>query len=355
MKKSTKKKLLTLLILVALLIGLIVGAVILKKAGEEEPDTPPEDNSVTVFDKGTAIATKIHFINKAKSNEMSFTYVNEDWVYDKDANFPLDQDRVATMAQAIGTVTATVTVKDPSDDLSVYGLAEPSITVNAQFSDGSEKQFLFGNTNSFNSCVYFKLSGDDSIYMVEEDVAEPFSADLDYLYEPESFILMKESVTDDDVFGVVLTANKGSTVKEITDFAGICEIYELIYTLDVTDYEDYYADNGEMAATYGIKKDGTGESITVRYKQEEMDEELTEYTIYLGHKFENLKEETESEESAKAETEAESETAEGSEPSHYYFFSFNDSTVVYRADGETVDEIFSYLSYEPAPELETAE
>ncbi|MBE6588199.1 MAG: DUF4340 domain-containing protein [Ruminococcaceae bacterium] len=342
MKKKSLKKLITLAVLAAVLAGLIIGSALLKKAGSVTEDTPEENNSVVVFDKGTAIVTSIRF--KTKDNEMSFSYVNDDWVYDKDNNFPLDQDGVASMAQSIGKISATVTLENPSDDLSEYGLDKPSVTVDAVFSDKSEKTFLFGDTNNFNSCIYFKIVGDDHVYMVEEALSEPFAADLDYLYEPEIYTLQKDSVTASDVTSVTLTTVKDSAeiTNEITDERGISKLYELFYTLDLSQYEDYFADSEEMKSSYGISPEG--ERFTVVYTAEDpSDSSKTvekEYTVYIGHKFETVKEEET--------TDTGSDTTSADKKAEcFYFYTFEGSTVVYSADGDTVDEIFTYLSYKP--------
>lgn len=340
MKKKNLKKLIALLVLALVLAGLIVGSVLLKNMNEKEEESPEKTKSVVIFDKGSAIATGIHF--KTAENEMSFSYVNEDWVYDGDKNFPLDQDRVAAMAQAIGKVSASFTLKNASDDLSDYGLKEPSVTVDAKFSDKTEKTFIFGDKNDFNSCIYFMIKGDKTVYMVEEALSEPFAADLDYLYKPEIYTLQKEGVTYDEVSSVKLTTvnkDKGEITNDIRDEEGIRKAFELIYTLDLSDYEDYYADSEEMKSSYGISPEG--ERFTVTYTVE--DKEKT-YTVYIGHKFEAAPEESE--------TTGAEDTAEKKE-THRYFYTFEGSTVVYSADGDTVDDIFTYLSYTPKTDVTT--
>ena len=94
-----------------------------------------------------------------------------------------------------------------------------------------------------------------------------------------------------------------------------------------------YADSEEMKSSYGISPEG--ERFTVTYTAE--DKEKT-YTVYIGHKFEAAPEESE--------TTGAEDTAEKKE-THRYFYTFEGSTVVYSADGDTVDDIFTYLSYTP--------
>lgn len=344
MKKKTAKKAVALIVLLFILGGLITGFVLLKKFNAEE-NAPEEETAVTVFDKGKSIVTKLSFVSKDES--MSFSFVNDDWKYDKDNNFPLNQDRVAAMASAIGVIDATVTVTEISD-LSDYGLDKPSLTVDAVFSDSSEKTFLFGDINSFNNCQYLKISGDDNVYMVEESISTAFAVDLDYLYEPESYTLQKDNVTAEDITAITVTTAAGQS-KEIADIEGIEKLYELVYTLDLSDYEDYYADKDEMLESYGISTEG--DRVHLKYTVESKSEGgetvpvPKEYCIYFGHKFENAEESTSKE----------TDTTAADTSTYGYFYSFDGSTAVYSADGKTVDDIFKFLAYEAPAELETAE
>ena len=187
------------------------------------------------------------------------------------------------------------------------------------------------------------ISGDDKVYMVEEDIADPFSADLDYLYENESYRLQADSVTSDDVSAITLYTANGAE-KKISDEAGISKLYDLVYTLDLSEYEDYYAASEEMKTNYGISPEG--ERVTVSYTVETDDGTKVpkEYTVYIGFKYESAEE-----------TDPESdETTAADKPSHCYFYSFEGSDVVYSAKGDTIDEIFAFLAYEPSAEETTA-
>lgn len=335
MKKKAKKNLVALVSLLAVFALLLGGYFAAVELTKEEEETPEADTSVTVFDKGKTIITALSF--KSEKEEMAFDYVGDDWKYRADQNFPLDQDKVAAMAQAVGKITATVTIGE-AEELSAYGLDKPAVKVDATFSDGAVRSFLFGDTNSFNSCQYFTMTGDSKVYMVESDVATAFAADLDYLYDPEVFQLQKDMVSDDDISHI--TVKTKGNAKTISDMAGISSLYELVYELDLSTYEDYYADSTEMKDTYGIYPEG--ESVTVSYTVEsDIDGKTTkvpkEYTIYIGHKFESAEE---GEKASSDET-----TSAEDKSTHSYFYTYAGSTVVYSIEGETVDEIFEYLAY----------
>ena len=350
MKKKNLKKIISMGVLLVILAGLIAGYFIQKDLNAKKAEEEVAANAVTletVFDKGTSIVTALSFVSEEES--MSFSYVNDSWVYDEDNNFPLKQTSVASMADAVSVIEAVETVKDVSEDLSQYGLTDPSLTVSATYSDGSEKTFLFGALNPFNECQYLSISGDENVYMINSDLVYPFATDLDALYEAESYKLLKEGVSSDDVSSIILDIS--GNLKEISDSEGIAELFDLVYSLDLSTWEDYYADDEEMESVYGISTGG--DSITVNYTAESTDENgnkinvPTTYVIYIGADFEVVEEDSEAEDTTDAETEEEAEAET------FYFYSFDGSTVVYSVEGETMDDIFSYLAYEPAAEEET--
>lgn len=356
------------LVIAGLIIGIAVMNAVQKKAAEKEPEALPPTHE-TVFDKGKAIVTAIHF--KDKDTEMSFSYINDEWVYDADPNFPLYKDRVAAMAASVSKIDAAATISDNKKPLSDFGLDEnASVTVFVTYSDGNKKTFLFGNKNSFNSCQYLSISGDKNIYMIEENVAEPFAADLDYLYDPETFVLQKDGVDYTSIKEITVTTAKGEA-NTISDVEGIYNLTELIMKLDLSTYEDYYADKTEMAESYLISPEG--DRISIKYSADGAEEK--EYVIYIGAKNEPKPEESPSTEDGETTapesdttapetdtTAPESDTAapesdspegdEEKESTYCYFYTFNESTVVYNGDGETVDKIFTYLTYTPKTEEE---
>ncbi len=351
MKKKDLKKLITLGVLLLVLAGLIVGYFVQKDLNAKKAEEEAKENEqtlTTVFDKGKAIVTGLTFVSEEES--LSFSYVNDSWVYDGDNNYPLKQESIASMADAIGIIEAVETVKDVSDDMSQYGLDTPELTVDARFSDGSARTFRFGALNTFNECQYLTISGDENLYMINSDVAYPFATDLDTLYQPESFKLLKDGVSSDEVSSITL--NISGTVKEISDVEGIDKLYEEVYSLDLSTWEDYFADSEEMESVYGISVGG--DSITVNYTLETEDESgatinvPSTYTVYIGASYETVEEEDAAEDTA-----AEAETEEEGEKEIFYFYSFDGSKVVYGAEGEIMDEIFSYLAYEPAAEEAT--
>ncbi|MBR4881190.1 MAG: DUF4340 domain-containing protein, partial [Clostridia bacterium] len=330
MTKKAKKRIITLVSLL-LVFGLLLGGYFIGKKLNEEEAVIEEDEGTVVFDAGKSIVTKMSFVNEDAG--LTFVYENDKWVYESDKNYPLDQSRLAAMADTVTKVTAVATVTDASDDLSVYGLADPVITADITYSDKNTASFKFGATNNFNNAQYFMIGGDDAVYMAATTVAGAFDVDLDYLYGDEEYQLMADKLQAKNISSITLETKDGKS-KEITDETGVSDLYDLVYTLSLDKWEDYYADSAEMESEYGISPEG--DRITLKYTasvttSDESGNTSTvdlpkEYTVYIGHKFEDVEEES-------ADDTAEGETTSAEEKEKFsYFYSPEGSTVVYTID-----------------------
>lgn len=327
--KKTGKSILTLVILLVVLGGLIAGYLILTHYNSIEEE---EDPSILLLDKTDKVVTSLQYNDGDK--DLSFVYENDVWEYALDSHFPLQQKPLQDMATAASSIEAKLQVDTSDAEEETYGLDTPASTVEVTFTDGSIYTYTFGDTNSFNGYQYFTISGDDAIYMVEASLAKSFGTPLHSLYEAESYALTEEGVEKGDVTSILLETASGSA-KEITDASGIETLFAHVDKLNLSSWEDYYADTEEMQEVYGIH--AGGDRITVTYNTE--DGESATYTVYIGNKFERVDEDTDEAETASDDTEGKT--------AYEYFYSPQGSTVVYTADADTIDAIFNYLVYTP--------
>ena len=77
----------------------------------------------------------------------------------------IDADKMKTMLSSLGSMTADSTVESP-EDVSEYGIDQPTQQVTLNFSDGSEKTLTFGTENEIVGGTYVQVSGDDNVYLV---------------------------------------------------------------------------------------------------------------------------------------------------------------------------------------------
>lgn len=335
MNKKTKK-IIVPIILVILLAALIVGYLLLKKSNEdaaakadEEPDT-----SITVLSKNPAIPVSITLDNE--KDELSLTYSDDGWYWADDKEFPINEEKVTAIADALSEFSVEAIVENADGDLSTYGLTEPFVTAKCEFSDGTNYTYKLGIVNSFNKFRYCTLSGDSNVYMIDNSIIDILNIELDDLFLKETSPLIENTVVADNVSKIVVTSEGGQN-SEITDENGIADLFEYVYSLNLSDWEDYHADSESMLTKYGISENGN--RVTVTYTTEEnvdngdgttsnVDVEHT-HTVYIGHLFTN------------------------EDGTSGYFYTVNDSSVVYAANAETVEKIMEYLTYVPSPDEDT--
>lgn len=331
MKNRKVKKLIAPIVMLVILAALIAATVILKNKNSEEP--PVEDTSVTVLDKTGKTVTKLEF--KYGGQTLAFTYENDVWIYDEDEHFPVDGEDLSTAATAFMKVSATATVdSDNRGEDSEYGLDAPRVVAKASFSDGTAYTLTFGSTNPFNDCQYFTVTGDSNVYMAETTLSATFAHDLNSYFKSETFPLTADGVTASNVNSITVTTATGQE-KVISDDDGKDELLSLVKVLNLSTWEDYYADEDELRDSYGISDDG--DRVTVKYtvsttaKDSDgntVNAELpSEYTIRLGRKF---------------------DVADSDDSESGYFYSPVGSSVVYASGSETIDKIYTYLAYKPA-------
>ncbi|PWE87874.1 hypothetical protein LG34_01265 [Eubacterium ramulus] len=77
----------------------------------------------------------------------------------------IDADKMKTMLSSLGSMTADSTVENP-EDVSEYGIDQPTQQVTLNFSDGSERTLTFGTENEIVGGTYVQVSGDDNVYLV---------------------------------------------------------------------------------------------------------------------------------------------------------------------------------------------
>lgn len=97
---------------------------------------------------------------------LSFTKDGDDWKCSTDEAAEIDADKMKTMLSSLGSMTADSTVESP-EDVSEYGIDQPTQQVTLNFSDGSEKTVTFGSTNAIVGGTYVQVSGDENVYLVD--------------------------------------------------------------------------------------------------------------------------------------------------------------------------------------------
>lgn len=215
MTKNTKK-LLGLVGALAVLGGAYGGIVWINQNNEEKAaeQSKAEKEANTFYLSQMEEPISISYTNSYGTFAFSYDTENETWSYDSDEHFPVTQSYLTSISSDLKSFTAERKLEEVQDDLSVYGLDNPSCTITAKGSDDTEVTIQIGSLNSYNSDYYAKVEGSDDIYTIASSYVSDISNDISALQEKESFpTITSTSITD------VQLVKDGTTIdmeKEVT-------------------------------------------------------------------------------------------------------------------------------------------
>ena len=198
MTKNTKK-LLGLVGALAVLGGAYGGIVWINQNNEEKAaeQSKAEKEANTFYLSQMEEPVSISYTNSYGTFAFSYDTENETWSYDSDEHFPVTQSYLTAISSDLKSFTAERKLEEVQDDLSVYGLDNPSCTITAKGSDDTEVTIQIGNLNSYNSDYYAKVEGSDDIYTIASSYVSDISNDISALQEKESFpTITSTSITD---------------------------------------------------------------------------------------------------------------------------------------------------------------
>ena len=223
MTKNTKK-LLGLVGALAVLGGAYGGIVLLNQHNEEKAaeQSKAEKEANTFYLSQMEEPVSISYTNSYGTFAFSYDTENETWSYDSDEHFPVTQSYLTSISSDLKSFTAERKLEEVQDDLSVYGLDNPSCTITAKGSDDTEVTIQIGSLNSYNSDYYAKVEGSDDIYTIASSYVSDISNDISALQEKESFpTITSTSITDVQLVkdGITLDMEKEVTQEPATEEA----------------------------------------------------------------------------------------------------------------------------------------
>lgn len=154
------------IILVVALVAIVAASAGLKgyqKKQDQKAAQQEEDEKVYALQFASDDVTGISY--EYSGETLEFTKTDDTWSCSTDPTAQIDADKMKTMISSLGSMTADSTVESP-EDVSEYGIDQPTQQVTLNFSDGSEKTLTFGMENEIVGGIYVQVSGDDNVYLV---------------------------------------------------------------------------------------------------------------------------------------------------------------------------------------------
>ena len=234
----------------------------------------------------TDSVTAVSWTNE--SGSFAFTLEDGTWVYEADAAFPADTEKIETLLEPFVSCGAAFVI-DNVEDESLYGLDDPVCTIVLTAGDETYTVRL-GDFSRMDSQRYASI-GDGKVYLLSHDPLDEFSAVL-------SDMIRHDVVPDiTEAENITFTGAENYTIRREEAGKSICadDVYfageqpldtsrvesylSSLSGLSLTEYVTYDVTEEELAA-YGL--DAPALTVTVEYSASD-DEEATEtFTLHLG-------------------------------------------------------------------------
>ena len=287
--KNKSVRLILSLAALGVLLGGYLGLKVSVSKQEESDEENLEEKKTNVFDVETDAIEALKFTIDDK--EVTFDKKDGTWIKKDETDFPVDQDTLESAASSISSVSADRVLEDV-EDLSEYGLDDPSNTItvitNDDNDDESETVFRVGIENDSTSQYYLCKDGDEkTVYVVANSVISPFMDSLyDYAamdtfpYIDSSTISKVDVEQEDKSYEAVKDNDTGlweiGNDEYDPEKADSSLMSSLTYGVSSLEYDAFVDYNCTDKSEYGL--DDPYAVITVDYQEEEAEETDVEDT-----------------------------------------------------------------------------
>lgn len=200
---AKKKKRNTVIVLLAVLIAVCGAYFGVQKYNEaQEARETEEDGDASIPVIALEDVAAVSYDNEKAS--LSFEKQEDTWVNTEKEDFPLMQNRINSIANAMKDLSASRKLEDV-EDLAQYGLDSVTKTVTAKDSSGNEKTLKIGAVNEYTGDYYAMVDGDDAVYTISDSLVNYTDYTLEDLQQLDTVI----AVTSDQANQVTLL--KGGT------------------------------------------------------------------------------------------------------------------------------------------------
>ena len=151
---------------------------LLQKNGKSQ-----EEAGIVVYQLEEGEIERLEF--SGLSGPVALVKRREEWKYELDESFPLNQRFVETMLEKTAVLRAKRKVGQGREHFGEYGLDAPSNIIRLE-AGSKEKVIRLGNINSATGDCYLNMEGSDEIYIVDATFPNVFSAGLNDLASRET-------------------------------------------------------------------------------------------------------------------------------------------------------------------------
>lgn len=212
MSRKTRQTV-TMLVLCVLLVVAGIGyyALIKYQSSQQEKEETAEEESIPLYEMDDSKIQKLHYKNEKA--EMNLVKQKNVWKVEDDLDFPLDQNKITTMVDAVTAVSADQLVTEKCDNLDEYQLNNPDLTVEVEDSSGNKQTLVIGMESVSGGGRYAYCGDSSKIYLLSTSIYSSFDYTSGQIMETADF----PTITADYVTGLKIDAKKGKDFEVVYD------------------------------------------------------------------------------------------------------------------------------------------
>lgn len=283
MKRSKR-----LMILLGVLVVACVATFVLSRYEEHQEQIQNSDEVVLELNSDAVQSLSWEY----ESRTLAFHKEEDGWVYDEDAAFPVDEDKIKEMLSRFEAFGVSFIIED-AQDLGQYGLDDPVCTITIA-TEEETYTIQLGDYSQMDEERYVSI-GDGNVYLVQNDPLNDFDAALSEMIDNDETpsVEQADSITfsgaaeyeityeeDSDASycadDVYFTQQDGETLP--LDTSRVESYLQAIDDLDLSNYMTYKATEEDLQ-TYGLNDPEL--TVQLDYTEENDDGNQTENSFVL--------------------------------------------------------------------------
>ena len=177
-----------------LLLGVLVILLCSYTLMNHQNESASVNEETGTFDLTAKTADDLTGLEWIKDGEnFSFTRTENGWTKTDNADYPVAQNVVETLADNLLNLKANRKLENVTD-ASIYGLAEPAFTVTAHWSGGSSTSYRMGDETPFGDGFYLSLSNQNgTAYTIATSLSTTFNKTMDDFADMETVPAVAET------------------------------------------------------------------------------------------------------------------------------------------------------------------
>ncbi len=194
MKKRYLKIFIAFLIVAAVTVGILIGVSVSNKKKEAEKEAELHKNEIFVFDPSHA--DEVFVKNSEGDFSFKFDNVEQLWVSQDDSFSSVNPDKIHDIIYKMAELQSESVLIDEADEseFAKYGLDDPTV-ISVKLDNSKKYSIEFGDAVPGQTKYYAKVTGENSVYIIDTFYADDIIADRNELIDPYIINASIEMVT----------------------------------------------------------------------------------------------------------------------------------------------------------------